>query len=146
MVAGRARRRRPRARAEAARLGALEWRRITCCSGCCSTRRRPGASEALDECGITCDAVRRGASAAAGAGGTDRPSSPRSSPELREVLEHSMREAVARGDARLDVEHLLLAVLHEPGGRGQRAVIAAGPVAAGGRAPARPRAAGVSPR
>ena len=37
-----------------------------------------------------------------------------------------MREAVARGDARLDVEHLLLAILHEPGGRGQRAVMAAG--------------------
>ena len=35
-------------------------------------------------------------------------------------------EAVERGDARLDVEHLLLAVLHEPGGRGQRAVVASG--------------------
>ena len=33
---------------------------------------------------------------------------------------------VENDHARLDVEHLLLAVLHEPGGRGQRAVAAAG--------------------
>jgi ATP-dependent Clp protease ATP-binding subunit ClpA len=78
--------------------------------------------EALDDCGITCDGVR------AGAGPAERASTrrPGVSPEVREALEHSMREAVARGDARLDVEHLLLAVLHEPGGRGQRAVMAAG--------------------
>jgi ATP-dependent Clp protease ATP-binding subunit ClpA len=82
--------------------------------------------EALDDCGITCDGVRSGARPTGGAAVLGRPSDPVVSPDTREVLEQSMREAVERGDARLDVEHLLLAVLHEPGGRGQRAVAAAG--------------------
>ena len=70
--------------------------------------------------------MRSVAGPADGAGGVGRPSDPVVSPHTREVLEQALREAVERGDARLDVEHLLLAVLHEPGGRGQRAVVAAG--------------------
>jgi ATP-dependent Clp protease ATP-binding subunit ClpA len=37
-----------------------------------------------------------------------------------------LREAVGRGDARLDCEHVLLALLHEPGGRAQRLVMRLG--------------------
>ena len=48
------------------------------------------------------------------------------SPATREVLQQSMREAVGRGDPRLDVEHLLLAVLHESAGDGQQAILAQG--------------------
>jgi ATP-dependent Clp protease ATP-binding subunit ClpA len=86
---------------------------------------RGPVKEALDDCGITCDAVRGGFGSQRGTA-LLRPSNPAVSSATREVLEQSMREAVDRGDARLDVEHLLLAILHEPGGRGQKAVVAAG--------------------
>ena len=100
-------------------------RPTTCCSGCCSTTAVPWR-EALDDCGITCESVRRGSDPPDATTGLERPSDPAVSPNTREVLEQSMREAVERGDARLDVEHLLLAVLHEPGGRGAQAVVAGG--------------------
>jgi hypothetical protein len=125
VVAGRARQAVVRAKAEAARLGAPRVETDHLLLGLLLDDRGP-VREALDECGISADAVRRRAVAAEGTGGSGRPSRPVVSPSTREVLEQSMREAVARGDARLDVEHLLLAVLHEPGGRGQRAVAAAG--------------------
>jgi ATP-dependent Clp protease ATP-binding subunit ClpA len=77
---------------------------------------------ALDDCGVTREAVRAGVES-----GSGRLSEPATSPRLREVLEQSLREAVERGDARLvDVEHLLLAVLHETEGRGQKALVACG--------------------
>lgn len=125
VVAGRARQAVARAKGEAARMGALRVETDHLLLGLLLDDRGP-VREALDECGITSDTVRRGAVTAEGTGGSGRPSSPVVSSSTREVLEQSMREAVARGDARLDVEHLLLAVLHEPGGRGQRAVVAAG--------------------
>ena len=108
--------RRPRAgswspAAPAARCGAparrrRAWarrrsRRTTCCSGCCSTRRDGPVKEALDACGISYDEVHARAKPA-----TRMDSGrPQVSPEARRALEQSMREAVARGDARLDVEH-----------------------------------------
>jgi hypothetical protein len=123
VVAGRAREAVARAKAEAARLGAPRVETDHLLLGLVLGERGP-VKEALDVCGITEEAVRRSARQADG--GSRRPSDPVVSPDTREVLEQSMREAVERGDARLDIEHLLLAVLHEPGGRGQQAVIAAG--------------------
>jgi hypothetical protein len=125
VVAGRARQAVARAKAEAARLGAERVETDHLLLGLLLDDRGP-VREALDECGISADAVRRGARPADATAGIGRPSDPVVSASTREVLEQSMREAVERGDARLDVEHLLLAVLHEPGGRGQRAVVAAG--------------------
>jgi hypothetical protein len=122
VVAGRARQVVQRAREEAARTGAgwLETDHVLL--ALLLDPEGGPVKAALDDCGITTAAVRAHASPT----GRPTPKRPQVSPEVREALEDSMREAVARGDARLDVEHLLLAVLHEPGGRGRRAVIAAG--------------------
>jgi Clp amino terminal domain, pathogenicity island component len=124
VVAGRARQAVARARAEAARLGSARVETDHLLLGLVLDDRGP-VREALDDCGITRDAVRS-RSGSADQTALLRGSDPGVSPQMREVLEQSMREAVERGDARLDVEHLLLAVLHEPGGRGQKAVVAAG--------------------
>lgn len=123
VVAGRARQAVQRAKAEATRLGAERVETDHLLLGLLLDERGP-VKEALDGCGITCEAVREGARPADRSGRASVP--PVVSQHTREVLEQSMREAVDRGDARLDVEHLLLAVLHEPGGRGQRAVVAGG--------------------
>src|SRR5215211_4369583 len=125
VVAGRARRAVQRAREEAARLGAERLETDHLLLGLLLDADDGPVRAALDDCGITCEAVRKEA------GPPDGPRrsvarTPVVSPATREALEQSMREAVARGDGRLDVEHLLLAVLHEPGGRGQRAVMASG--------------------
>jgi hypothetical protein len=122
VVAGRARRVVRRAREEAARMGAEAFETDHLLLGLLLDPEDGPVKEALDACGISYEAVAARA----------RPPTrqvagrPQVSPEARHALEQSMREAVGRGDARLDVEHLLLAVLHEPGGRGQRAVLAAG--------------------
>jgi Clp amino terminal domain, pathogenicity island component len=125
IVAGRARQAVARAKGEAARLGAPRVETDHLLLGLLLDDRGP-VREALDACGIKSDEVRRAAGAGQGAADVGHASVPAVSPNTREVLEQSMREAVERGDARLDVEHLLLAVLHEEGGRGQRAVAAAG--------------------
>ncbi len=125
VVAGRARQAVGRAKAEAAKLGATRVETDHLLLGLLLDDRGP-VRAALDACGINCDAVRSGAGPPDAIALPGRPSDPVVSPNTREVLEQSMREAVERGDARLDVEHLLLAVLHEPGGRGQRAIVAAG--------------------
>ena len=126
VVAGRARQAVARAKVEAARLGAPRVETDHLLLGLLLEETGP-VQEALDACGITPDAVRTTARRAAGVpGGSQRPSEPVVSPHTREVLEQSLREAVERGDARLDIEHLLLAVLHEPGGRGAQAVVAGG--------------------
>jgi Clp amino terminal domain, pathogenicity island component len=122
VVAGRARRVVRRAREEATRMGAESLETDHLLLGLLLEPEDGPVKQALDGCGITVDAVRARA----------QPLSPADdgqaevSAAVRETLEHSMREAVARGDARLDVEHLLLAILHEPGGRGRGAVIEAG--------------------
>jgi hypothetical protein len=125
IVAGRARQAVAWAKAEAARLGSSRVETDHLLLGLLLDTQGP-VREALDACGITSDEVRRAIGPGDAAGEIGRPSSPAVSPTTREVLEQSMREAVERGDARLDVEHLLLALLHEPGGRGQRAVVASG--------------------
>jgi hypothetical protein len=126
VVAGRARSAVQRAREEAARLGAEDMGTDHLLLGLLLDADGGPVKAALDDCGITCETVRKRAAARSGAAGRPRKRSPSVSAETREVLEQSMHEAVARGDSRLDVEHLLLAVLHEPGGRGQRAVMASG--------------------
>jgi len=125
VVAGRARRAVQRAREEATRLGAERLETDHLLLGLLLDADDGPVKAALDDCGITCDAVREGAAPPDGPA-RRAPRVPVVSPETREALEQSMREAVSRGDSRLDVEHLLLAVLHEPGGRGQRAVMASG--------------------
>jgi len=125
VVAGRARKVVQRARKEAAVLGAPNVESDHLLLGL--LREDAGAVHvALDACGISYDAVRARAAPPPGASTKASGRAPAVSPSTREVLEQSMREAVARGDGRLDVEHLLLAVLHEPGGRGQAAVLAGG--------------------
>jgi len=123
VVAGRARQAVARAKAEAARVGAPRVETDHLLLGL-ALEDQGAVREALDACGISGDAVR----GTIEAWGSDAPRAgePAVSPHTREVLEQSMREAVARGDARLDVEHLLLAVLHEAGGRGQQVVVACG--------------------
>ena len=125
VVAGRARQVVQRARTEAAALGAPNVESDHLLLGL--LREDAGAvREALEACGISYDVVRARAAPPRGASVKASGRAPAVSPSTREVLEQSMREAVARGDGRLDVEHLLLAVLHEPGGRGQGAVLAGG--------------------
>src|SRR4051794_20155717 len=99
VVAGRARRAVQRAREEAARLGAEALETDHLLLGLLVDPEGGPAKEALHGCGITGERVRAGAPA--GSRGAGRP---QVSPAVREALEHSMREAVARGDARLDVE------------------------------------------
>jgi ATP-dependent Clp protease ATP-binding subunit ClpC len=114
------------ARAEAARLGADSVETDHLLIGLLLDADPGPVKAALDDCGITCDGVRRLARSPSAPPGGPGEQPPPVSPSAREALEQSMREAVARGDSRLDVEHLLLAVLHEPGGRGQKAVMASG--------------------
>jgi hypothetical protein len=123
VVAGRARGVVRRAREEAVRMGSETLETDHLLLGLLLDPGDGPVKQALDACGITGEAVRARAqpSGARVTGGR-----PEVSPELRETLENSMREAVTRGEGRLDVEHLLLAVLHEPGGRGRQAVTAAG--------------------
>jgi hypothetical protein len=120
VVAGRARRAVARAKAEAAELGAEHVETDHLLLALLMDADGP-VKAALDDCGVTREAVRAGVES-----GSGRRSEPATSPRLREVLEQSLREAVERGDARLDVEHLLLAVLHETEGRGQKALVACG--------------------
>jgi Clp amino terminal domain, pathogenicity island component len=121
VVAGRARGVVRRAREEAARMGADSLETDHLLLGLLMDPAEGPVKQALDACGVTGEAVRALAQPAARVGGR-----PEVSPDLRATLENSMREAVSRGDGRLDVEHLLLAILHEPGGRGRQAVTAAG--------------------
>jgi len=124
VVAGRAREAVRRARSEAVRLGAEQVETDHLLLGLLLDEVGP-VRETLTDCAITADAVL----ATMGTG--ERAPLPPGravtvSAATRAVLEQSMREAVNRGDARLDVEHLMLAILHETGGRGQRAVTAQG--------------------
>jgi Clp amino terminal domain, pathogenicity island component len=122
VVAGRARGVVRRAREEAARMGSETLETDHLLLGLLLDPADGPVKQALDACGITGEAVR----ARAQPPGARAAGRPEVSPEVRETLENSMREAVTRGEGRLDVEHLLLAVLHEPGGRGRQAVTAAG--------------------
>src|SRR5215210_3906237 len=105
VVAGRARRAVQRAREEAARLGAERLETDHLLLGLLLDDDTIAVKAALDDCGITCERVREGAASRAKPAGGPAERPPAVSPETREALEQSMRE---------------------PGGRGQRAVMASG--------------------
>ena len=127
VVTGRARVAVERARKEANRLGAGRTGTEHLLLALLGESTGPVA-EALRACGITEEAVRARLEWQPEPGPV-RGRLPPVSPETREALQQSLREAVARGDGHLDVEHLLLALLHEPGGR------ACAEMTAGGRSP-----------
>jgi Clp amino terminal domain, pathogenicity island component len=122
VVAGRARQAVARAKHEAVRLGDDQVRTDHLLLGLLRDEGGP-VIETLADCGITADAILATLPAPRG-GGARR--DPAVSPHTRAVLEQSMREAVSRGDARLDLEHLFLALLHEPNGRGLAAITTQG--------------------
>lgn len=123
VVAGRARQAVALARREASRLGSRVVETDHLLLGLLREEQGP-IRAVLADCGITYDALV----AANGYVSAPREQpSPAVASATRRVLEQSMREAIAKGDARLDVEHLLLAILHEPDGRGQAVIAAQGP-------------------
>jgi ATP-dependent Clp protease ATP-binding subunit ClpA len=91
-------------------------------------RGRPGSggpdAAALAVIGIDLDEVRRRVESAFGPGALDRPRSRRKcgsevgsmpfTPRSKQVLERSLRNAVARGDKRIGSEHILLGILDVP--------------------------------
>ena len=127
IVTGRARAAVNRARQEAAALGARRTETDHVLLGLIILAEGP-AREALVDCGLTDEAVRArlpSRRAATGPRPGTRQRAPVSS-SAHAVFEDALREAVARGDTRLDCEHLLLAMLHEPGGRAQLLVMRLG--------------------
>jgi hypothetical protein len=113
VVAGRARTAVKRARGEAAELGAAAVGPEHLLLALLAEPAGPVA-ETLAATGLTHSALRERLAphgARAARSGAERSVAP----QTREALEQSLREAVARGDDRLDVEHLLLALLREPG-------------------------------
>ena len=122
-VAGRARQAVARAEAEAARLGALRVETTTCCSGCCSTTR--AGARGARRCGIDLRAVRRARSRRR-RGRHGRPQTPTVS-RARATCSSSRCARRSRAATRGSTSSTCSArVLHEPGGRGQRAVVASG--------------------
>jgi ClpA/ClpB-like protein len=87
----------------------------------------PGALQAA---GVALERARE--EAAATGGGKGRPAAEPGDgplpvePAAREAMEQSLREAVARGDGHLGVEHLLLALVRERKGRGARLLVRVG--------------------
>ena len=90
--------------------------------------RAPSAASLLEEGGVTLDEARRCAQPTL-VDGAPPPSAPLPpptaqeasgprgiSPYARAVFEHSLREAVKRGDGYIGVDHLLLASLEDPNG------------------------------
>lgn len=127
VITGRARAAVNSARREAAALGADRTETDHVLLGLITVAAGPVA-DALAACGLTAETVRdRLPSRLPAIGGRPprrRPSPV--SPAAYALFEESLREAVARGDPRLDCEHLLLAMLHEPGGRAQRLIMQLG--------------------
>jgi len=121
VVAGRAREAVAMAKREATRLGQEQVETDHLLLGLLLDAEGP-VRQALTACGVTREVVL----ATMPPGRPGPHSEPGVSPHTRAVLEQSMREAVSRGDARLDVEHLFLAILHEPNGRGLTAITAQG--------------------
>ncbi len=127
VITGRAREAVRRARREAAALGVPRAETDHVLLGLITVAEGPLA-EALADCGLTAEAVRKRLPSRLPAG-RRRPARRRPAPvgpAAHAAFEESLREAVARGDPRLDCEHLLLALLHEPGGRAQRLVMRLG--------------------
>jgi hypothetical protein len=123
-VAGRARVVLERARQEAARLGAPAMETDHVLLALVLEGDGP-AAEALTACRLQEDEVRMRLEAP-GFEGDRRKRLPPLSQATREVLEEALREALQRGSNALECDHLLLGVLREPAGRGQRLVMSLG--------------------
>jgi hypothetical protein len=123
-VAGRARVVLERARQEAARLGspAVETDHVLLAL---VLEADGPAAEALTACHLQEDEIRMRLGEPS-LEGDPRKRLPPLSPATREVLEEALREALQRGSEALECDHLLLGVLREPGGRGQRLVMSLG--------------------
>ena len=98
------------AREEAGGLGAGLLGPAHLLVGVLRTDAQPAAAMLKDE-GVTLEAARE-AAASAPAGD---PSRPAVSPDARATLDRAVREAVARGDARLRTTHVLLAIAMDHG-------------------------------
>jgi hypothetical protein len=122
-VAGRARVVLSRARQEAARLGAPAIESDHLLLGLALEANGP-AAEAIAACNLSEEAIRAQLDGQAGA--RDKVQRPSLSHPALAVLEDALREALGQGAERLDCDHLLLGLLREPGGRGQRLVMALG--------------------
>ena len=103
------------------------------------------AARALADLGVTLEDARVAAQPTLvdGQGHTEPLGKDGISAYARNVLEHSLREAIARGEGHIGVEHLLLALLREEVGGAARTLAALGVDADAVRerlaAPARPR-------
>ena len=125
-VAGRARVVLERARQEAARLGSATIETDHLLLGLALEADGP-AAEAITACSLAEEGIRTGiANGRVPADGVMRARSSALSQSSLAVLEDALREAVRSGSDELDCDHLLLALLREPGGRGQRLVMALG--------------------
>jgi len=123
-VAGRARIVLERARQEAARLGSATIETDHLILGLALEADGPVA-EAIAACRLDEDEMRSRLESERRAG-DGRPRTPALSQSSLAVLEDALREAMQRGSDKLACDHLLLALLREPGGRGQRLVMALG--------------------
>jgi ATP-dependent Clp protease ATP-binding subunit ClpC len=125
VVAGRARAAVQRAREEATRLGARQVGTEHLLLGMTLDGASP-VTRALARWGVTHAALVESVGAAGGGGRRSPQGRLPVAPETRAALEQSLREAVSRGDDRLDVEHLLLAILRDPSATGRRMLLAGG--------------------
>jgi hypothetical protein len=125
-VAARARVVIERARQEATRLGSVTIETDHLLLGLALEADGP-AAEAIAACRLVAEAIRKGLDDTRREDDDQvRTRSPAFSPASLAVLREALREAVQRGSDELDCDHLLLALLREPGGRGQRLVMALG--------------------
>ena len=123
-VAGRARIVLERARQEAARFGSPTTETDHLLLGLVLEADGPVA-EAIAACRLDEEEIRiRLESERRGVGRQAR--IPAFSQSSLAVLEDALREAMQRGSDKLACDHLLLALMREPGGRGQRLVMALG--------------------
>ena len=112
-----------RARQEAARLGAHAIETDHLLLGLSLEADGPVA-EAIAACELADEAVR--SALVAHGPGSPRAKPPGFSHQSLAALEEALRAAIHEGADRLDCEHLLLALLREPGGRAQRLVMTLG--------------------
>jgi hypothetical protein len=125
-VAGRARVVLARARHEAARLGAPAIESDHLLLALALEADGP-AADAISACSLSDESIRAQLIRARGqAGALGKVQRPSLSHQALAVLEDALREALGQGAEELDCDHLLLAVLREPGGRGQRLVMELG--------------------
>ena len=75
------------------------------------------AAKALEQLGISLEAVREKVEETMGAPSTAAGGSPPFTPRAKKVLELSLREALQLGHNYIGTEHILLALFHDPEGQ-----------------------------